>query len=82
MPIDETPLAQLVLAVARKWTGEEVLLLVGAETETVPNADVANMRRHKKSFMRLQLSIRIVWRKCAGRESAVSGATQQHRREL
>jgi hypothetical protein len=59
MPIDETPLAQLVLAVATKCTGEEVLLVVGAETETVPNADAANMKRHKKSFMRLQLLIRI-----------------------
>jgi hypothetical protein len=64
MPIDETPLAQLVLAVATKWTGEEVLVLIGAATETVANADVANMRRHKKSFMGLQLSIRICDEKC------------------
>jgi hypothetical protein len=58
--MDETPLAQLVLAVATKWTGEKVLLVVGAETETVPNADAANMKKHKKSFMRLQLLTSIV----------------------
>jgi hypothetical protein len=49
--MDETPLAQVVVAIATKWTGEEALLFVGAETDTAANAGVASIKRYKKSFM-------------------------------
>jgi hypothetical protein len=60
MPIDDTPLEQLVVALATKWTGNgTVLLLAGEETETAANEGVASKRmEHTERFMELQLSIR------------------------
>jgi hypothetical protein len=43
MPMEETPLEQLVVELATKWTGEEsVLLLPGEETDTPANEHAEN----------------------------------------
>jgi hypothetical protein len=59
MPIDETPPAQLVVALATKWTGEESpLLFRGEETETPANehTDSANMQTKVFIFISSKLA--------------------------
>jgi len=44
--MEETPLEQLVVELATKWTGEEsVLLLPGDETETPANEHTENVKK-------------------------------------
>jgi len=55
MPIEETPLEQLVVELATKWTGEEsVLLPAGEETDTPANELTESVSKQKKIFMLLQ----------------------------
>jgi hypothetical protein len=50
MPIAETPLAQVVLEVATKCTGDPTLLPpVGEETETVQKAEATNKRMQQNT---------------------------------
>jgi hypothetical protein len=52
MPIADTPLEQLVVALATKWTGEEpVLLLVGEETDTPANEQTDSMSTTTRIFI-------------------------------
>ena len=52
MPIADTPLEQLVLALATKWTGEEsVVLLPGDETDTPANEHTHNVITQNKVFI-------------------------------
>ena len=53
IPTDEIPLAQLVVAVAAKWTGDVMLVLVdGADTVTVAKQGSADSNtQQKKDFI-------------------------------
>jgi hypothetical protein len=53
IPTDEIPLAQLVVAVAAKWTGDVMLVLVdGEDTVTVAKQGSAdNNTQQKKDFI-------------------------------
>ena len=52
MPIADTPLEQLVVALATKWTGEEsVLLLLGDETDTPANEHTHSVSTQNKVFI-------------------------------
>jgi hypothetical protein len=73
MPIDETPPAQLVVALATKWTGEESpLLFRGEETETPANehTDSANMQTKVFIF----ISSKLVPRAADSRQGASCAA--------
>jgi hypothetical protein len=49
MPMEETPLEQLVVELATKWTGEEsVLLLAGEETDTPANEHAENDSKQRR----------------------------------
>jgi len=55
MPMEDTPLEQLVVELATKWTGEESVLLVpGEETDTPANELTESVSKQKKIFMLLQ----------------------------
>ena len=50
MPIEETPLEQVVVALATKCTGEELVLPVpGAETDTPANAHTDSVSKQKQN---------------------------------
>ena len=52
MPMEETPLEQLVVELATKWTGEEsVLLLAGEETDTLANEHAENESKQTRIFI-------------------------------
>ena len=52
MPIEETPLEQVVVALATKCTGEEpVLPVLGAETDTPANAHTDSVRKQNNVFI-------------------------------
>jgi hypothetical protein len=53
MPTDEIPLAQLVVAVAAKWTGDVMVVLVdGEDTVTVAKQGSADSnKQQKKDFI-------------------------------
>jgi len=59
MPMDETPLEHVVVALSTKCTGEAtVLLFAGEETATPANASVVSRRiGQRKRFITLQQSI-------------------------
>ena len=52
MPMEDTPLEQLVVELATKWTGEESVLLVpGEETDTPANEHTESVSKQTRIFI-------------------------------
>ena len=80
MPMEETPLEQLVVELATKWTGEEsVLLLAGEETDTLANEHTESMRKQTRILIftpAAQLLAALSKYRDGGKEKATAQAKQ------